>query len=212
MCCKVWREHRGMMPAAPQMAHMLTHSAPGAFPPEADPATAATAANGSSAGAAGAAGGYDPDPQDGGEGGGEEGRPVLYVSGEESVEQIGGRAERMGIGSSPRIFVYRYPVAWGVGQLVVGLGRLVWLSEEAGQRRICLHSQLARFAWLLCVLLIIRPPRTCQLVLRQGLRGVLVPMPGVRAQGWVCFNVFLCLISSRLSGGKAAHASLPAPC
>lgn len=34
-------------------------------------------------------------------------RPVLYVSGEESVEQIGSRAERMGLGSNENIYLYR---------------------------------------------------------------------------------------------------------
>jgi hypothetical protein len=57
-----------------------------------------------------------PDPMEGevgGDGGGSGGeqrrrrRPVLYVSGEESVEQIGSRAERMGIGASEGVYLFR---------------------------------------------------------------------------------------------------------
>lgn len=33
-------------------------------------------------------------------------RPVLYVSGEESSEQIGSRAERMGVGNNPNVYLY----------------------------------------------------------------------------------------------------------
>jgi len=36
----------------------------------------------------------------------EEGRPVLYISGEESTEQIGSRAERMGVGSNANVYLY----------------------------------------------------------------------------------------------------------
>jgi len=35
-----------------------------------------------------------------------ESRPVLYVSGEESSEQIGSRAERMGVGNNPDVYLY----------------------------------------------------------------------------------------------------------
>ena len=36
----------------------------------------------------------------------EDDRPVLYVSGEESSEQIGSRAERMGVGKNPNVYLY----------------------------------------------------------------------------------------------------------
>lgn len=38
--------------------------------------------------------------------------PVLYVSGEESTEQIGSRAERMGVGTNADIFLYRWAHAY----------------------------------------------------------------------------------------------------
>lgn len=37
-------------------------------------------------------------------------RPVLYISGEESLEQIGSRAERMGMAGDENIYLYRYAV------------------------------------------------------------------------------------------------------
>ena len=58
--------------------------------------------NGASAAAAeGAAAGEEE-----GEEGGADAGPVLYVSGEESVEQIGSRAERMGLGAARGIYLY----------------------------------------------------------------------------------------------------------
>ncbi|GAB4818278.1 hypothetical protein N2152v2_005324 [Parachlorella kessleri] len=72
-----------------QMASMLTQASSGALQP---------------AGSSGSGGLHQGS---GGSGEAEEGDgPVLYVSGEESAEQIGGRAERMGIGGNTRIFVY----------------------------------------------------------------------------------------------------------
>lgn len=54
---------------------------------------------------------------------GEDERPVLYVSGEESTEQIGSRAERMGMGpEGESIFLYR--LAWlpSAGRLLMHQG------------------------------------------------------------------------------------------
>lgn len=87
---------------AEQMAGMLTQAAAGAFPNNNGSGNGSRSSSGSGNGdSAAAAEGV------GEEEGADEGRPVLYVSGEESVEQIGGRAERMGIGANSSIFVYR---------------------------------------------------------------------------------------------------------
>jgi DNA repair protein RadA/Sms len=64
------------------------------------------------AGVVGPSGGAEGGAEGGGGGGGggaeeEDRRPVLYVSGEESAEQIGSRAERMGVGSNPLVYLYR---------------------------------------------------------------------------------------------------------